>query len=255
MRAMKRSNNSSPKKHIPVNRIGKVTAKQLKTWVSEVSRDVSKRPKDEQFEECARKIRLLASRQNRKAAKSEAKVVSLNEPAFDTLCVQAPLFLNLRRAAIDFRSAMQALENGGGFIWPRDSGDISSVEISTELGKLQASIDAITAMLSVIGIPASRVDAKQDGRPKTNWAELGHAVGKEIRSLLLHVTGLKGLKLTYNHGIVPAISAHIVNHLFQIDIAGEGFAAQMRNRQRSKKIAPTKFGDRFPDAARIKIEE
>jgi hypothetical protein len=255
MRAMKRPNNSSPEKHIPVDHIGKVTAKQLKTWVSEVSRDVSKRLKDEQFEECARQIRLLASRQNRKAAKSEAKVVPLNEPAFDTLCVQAPLFLNLRRAAIDFRSAMQALENGGGFIWPRDSGDISSVEISTELGKLQASIDAITAMLSVIGIPASRVDAtKKDGRPTTNWAELGRAVGKEIRSLL-HAAGLKGLKLTYNDGIVPAVSAHIVNHLFQIDIVREGFAAQMRNRQRSKKIAPTTFADRFPDAARIKIEE
>jgi hypothetical protein len=250
----RRSNISSPAKHIPVDRIGKVTAKQLKTWVSDEQRDASKALKDEQFEECARRIRLLASRQNRKAAKPDAKVVSLNEAAFDSLCVQAPLFLNFRRAAIDFRSAMRALENGGGFIWPRDSGDISSEEIATELSKLQASIDALTVMLSVIGIPSSRNTAKQDGRPRTNWAELGRAVGKEISSLL-HETSLKGLKLTYNDGIVPAVSAHVVNHLFQIDITGEGFAAQMRNRQRSKKIAPTTFADRFPNAARIEIEE
>jgi hypothetical protein len=123
------------------------------------------------------------------------------------------------------------------------------------VSKLQASIDALTVMLSVISIPSSRVNAKQGGRPRTNWAELGRAVGKEICSLLLHATGLKGLKLTYNDGIVPAVSAHVVNHLFQIDITGEGFAAQMRNRQRSKKIAPTTFADRFPNAARIEIEE
>jgi hypothetical protein len=94
----RRSNISSPEKHIPVDRIGKVTAKQLKTWVSDEQRDVSKALKDEQFEECAQRIRLLASRQNRKAAKPDAKVVSLNEPAFDTLCASTafPQFTSRR---------------------------------------------------------------------------------------------------------------------------------------------------------------
>jgi len=89
------------------------------------------------------------------------------------------------------------------------------------------------------------------GRPEAEWHPYGHWFAGRFMTEMKGAGYKDRLGKKDEESITTAIGAHVVNHLYEIDLKPAGFASGMKQRRRSKQDALT-LEERFPQLGRIR---